>query len=153
MKHIKGFKIFESDVTKLDIINKKGSEYRSGIVDLINSDIEGLKKLIESGELDPNIENHFILRAAVKYKKNDLLRIVAPLTVDLPRRSNIIGMCYELDNIEAADIIINNLKFTKSDLIYILERAINWLKYSSSFDKTKLEEYTSDINNKIEKIK
>lgn len=157
MRHIKIFDNFEAENLILSDLDKSsGGELRNKLRKLILSDTQNLKSLIKKGKIDPNIENCFILRKSIQYSKNDLLELVAPIS-NLPDsgKFGLIVSCYEYDNMEAIEIIFDNFEITKSDL----EKSIRWMKNSIfdsesvySKDRTKVEQYISDINKRIQSL-
>ncbi len=128
LTHLKEFNQF---LIKEEIELIEGDGLKQQIYGLIETDPKAVQNFIESGQLDPEMEHNMILRRAIRNKKNELVKyIITKIDPKNHRMGSIIGSCYEFENREAAEIIMNHIKISNKDI----EDAIKWISKSPRYD-------------------
>ena len=95
----------------------KGYEKKEKIRELVKSNPNMVIDMINSGELDPSSYNNIILRASIKYKKNNIAKfILQKIKLTSNQKVSMIGLCYEHDNIEAVDLIMKYQDVSNTDI-------------------------------------
>lgn len=102
--------------------------------------------MINSGELDPSSYNNIILRASIKYKKNNIAKfILQKIKLTSNQKVSMIGLCYEHDNIEAVDLIMKYQDVSNTDI----KNAMEWVRHIIGRDDIQKEYDIEDMKMRI----
>lgn len=124
----------------------KGYEKKEKIRELVKSNPNMVIDMINSGELDPSSYNNIILRASIKYKKNNIAKfILQKIKLTSNQKVSMIGLCYEHDNIEAVDLIMKYQDVSNTDI----KNAMEWVRHIIGKDDIQKDYDIEDMKMRI----
>lgn len=115
------------------------SMLKTQLKEAFKKDSSEVKKLVESGKIDPNFENNFLVLLSLSHGDNDFLRWILPQTIVPTNDPNIIArwisLCYERGDSESAKILLEFYDITNDGIDFVTRWLKHSLKYKGDLDK------------------